>query len=119
MWALHSGCGWVLEEGVFLRAWAPSPEEKEVRASPGRGWGGIPTPTQPPSIPPPLTFSVVSTPHVGPPSGSEPTTLHHRLCFGASSHTFYFSFCTAKYSFQMCLLTDVTFLVLLTCSFFF
>lgn len=68
---------------------------------------------------PPLTFSLVSASHIGPPSGSEPTILRHRLWFGASSHTFYFHFVQQKYSFQMCLLTEVTFLVLLTFPFFF
>lgn len=88
------------------------------------GWHTIPTPPSLQgctySVPrltptsPSATSSLVPASHIGPPSGSEPAVLHHRLWL---LHL-HFSFCTAKYSFQMCLLTEVTFLVLLTCSFF-
>lgn len=118
-----------LREWAHCHLGAPSPAGKGGRDFPGSGVApppplSLPFPPglyilHPPSDPrSPPTSSLAPTSRLGPPSGSEPTIiLHHRLWFGASSHTFYFSFCTAAYSFQMCLLTEVTFLVLLTCSF--
>lgn len=71
---------------------------REVRNFPGRGWGGMPTPTfslllssgavHTPSLclthkyPPPTATFLVPTSHIGPPLGSEPTILRHRLWFG-------------------------------------
>lgn len=124
-----------------LRGWAhchlgggaPSPMGRAARDFAGRGWGGLPVSTQPSPSLQDCTYSILpsSDPHV--PSAHChllcSTCLSHRPTLGiranrpapqtlASSLTFYFSFCTAKYSFQVCLLTEVTFLVLLTCSFF-
>lgn len=113
---------------------------REARDFPGRGWGGMPTPSF--SLPLPPRAVHIPSPcltHKYPPpptTTSSSAHLSHRPALGiranhpasqtglgASSRTFYFILfhfiCTAKHSFQMCLLTEVTFLVLLTCIFFF
>lgn len=141
MWPLHLGCGCVQEDGGSLRGWAHCHLGGGLQAR----WEGQSGTLQeedgvacPSPLSLPLPSRTVHTPsfprltHTSPSAHCHllfRTCLSHRPTLGiranrpapqtlASSLTFYFSFCTAKYSFQMCLLTEVTFLVLLTCSFF-
>lgn len=112
MWPLYPGCGWVLEKGVqvdgLTAIWGlQALMGREARDFPGRGWSGMPSPTFSLPLPPQgCTYSIPSSdPQVsstatsssahcliGPPSGSEPTILHHRLVWGLLHTRFIFCF---------------------------
>lgn len=101
------------------------------------GWLGRPEEGPPgscllPSKPPqgvhnssiPLTTYLPVSDHLLGPPPWDPSQPSHITNFGLGDFftflffVFFFHFCTEKYSFQKRLLTEVTFLVLLTCSFF-